>query len=63
MLPDIFFLASRIEPEIPETFAKLGEIYLSQNKFKLADTYFKHAVELESSYVSRVQKFGRRKLL
>ena len=50
LVPDAtrhFLLASRIEPEIPESFAKLGEIYLSQNKFKLADTYFKHAVELE----------------
>ena len=41
-----FQLASRIEPEIPEPFAKLGEIYLSQKNFKLADSYFKRAVEL-----------------
>ena len=41
-----FQLASRIEPEIPEPFAKLGEISLSQKNFKLADSYFKRAVEL-----------------
>jgi len=41
-----FQLASRIEPEIPEPFAKLGEISLSQKNFKLADFYFKRAVEL-----------------
>ena len=41
-----FQLASRIEPEIPEPFARLGEISLSQKNFKLADSYFKRAVEL-----------------
>jgi tetratricopeptide (TPR) repeat protein len=39
-----FFLASRIEPEIPESFARIGEIYLLQKKFDLADSYFKRAV-------------------
>ena len=43
-----FQLASRIKPEIPESFVKLGEIYLSQKNFKLADSYFKRAVELLS---------------
>jgi tetratricopeptide (TPR) repeat protein len=45
-----FLLASRIEPEVPESFAKLGEIYLSQKKFQLADTYFKRAAELNPHY-------------
>lgn len=41
-----FNLASRIEPEIPESFARIGEIYLLQKKFELADPYFRRAVEL-----------------
>ena len=53
-----FQLASRIKPEIPESFAKLGEIYLSQKNFKLADSYFKRAVELNPQFAQVFKNLG-----
>ncbi len=54
----LFLNASRIAPGIPETFAKLGEIYLMQKKFKLADSYFKHAVELNPRSATVFKNLG-----
>lgn len=42
-----FTLAGGIEPEIPESFIRLGEIYLMQEKFKLAHSYLMRAAELQ----------------
>ncbi|MBT5549792.1 MAG: tetratricopeptide repeat protein, partial [Nitrospina sp.] len=53
-----FFLASRIEPEIPESFARIGEIYLLQKKFDLADSYFKRAVELNPQFAVVFKNLG-----
>jgi protein O-mannosyl-transferase len=53
-----FLIASRIEPQIPESFAKLGEVYLSKKEFKLADSYFKHAVELDPRYSQVFKNLG-----
>jgi tetratricopeptide (TPR) repeat protein len=53
-----FQLASRIKPEIPESFGKLGEIYLSQKNFKLADSYFKRAVELNPQFAQVFKNLG-----
>ncbi len=53
-----FHIASRIQPEIPETFAKLGEIYLIQKNFKLADSYFKRAVELNPRFSPVFKNLG-----
>lgn len=53
-----FLIASRIEPQIPESFAKLGEIYLSQKEFQLADSYFRHAVELNPRFSKVFKNLG-----
>ncbi|MBT5549508.1 MAG: tetratricopeptide repeat protein [Nitrospina sp.] len=53
-----FHWANRIEPAIPEPFAKLGEIYLIQKRFKLANTYFKRAVELHPDYPQVFKNLG-----
>jgi tetratricopeptide (TPR) repeat protein len=61
LVPDAirhFLLASRVSPEIHETFARLGEIYLSQKNFKLAYSYFKHAVELNPSFSLGFKNLG-----
>ncbi|MBT6346204.1 MAG: tetratricopeptide repeat protein [Nitrospina sp.] len=53
-----FLLASQISPEIPESFAKLGEIYLLQNKFKLADLYLRRAVEINPQFAPVFKNLG-----
>jgi protein O-mannosyl-transferase len=61
LVPDAvrhFLLASRISPETPETFSRLGEIYFSKNKFKLANSYFKQAVELNPHFAIGFKNLG-----
>ena len=53
-----FLVATRISPETPETFARLGDIYLSQKNFKLANSYFKHAVELNPRFSIGFKNLG-----
>jgi tetratricopeptide (TPR) repeat protein len=53
-----FILASRIRPETHETFARLGEIYLSKKDYKLAYLYFKHAVELNPRFSLGFKNLG-----
>jgi protein O-mannosyl-transferase len=53
-----FIRASRISPETPETFARLGEIYLSQKSFILANSYFKQAVELNPHFAIGFKNLG-----
>ena len=50
--------ALNIDPDIPETYAKLGEIYFSQKKLKLADIYFKKCIEIESRFPEVFKNLG-----
>ena len=50
-----FESALQLKPEIPETYAKLGEIYLARKNWKLADIYFKKCIEIDSR-ISQVFK-------
>jgi tetratricopeptide (TPR) repeat protein len=53
-----FESALQLKPEIPESYAKLGEIYLSQNNWKLADIYFKKCIEIDSRFSQVFKNLG-----
>ena len=47
-----------LKPKIPETYAKLGEIYLKQKNWKLADFYFKKCIEIDSRFPEVFKNLG-----
>ena len=48
----------QLDPKIPETYAKLGEVYLKQKKWKLADVYFKKCIEIDNRFPNVFKNLG-----
>ena len=50
--------AKSLEPKIPETYGKLGEVYLQRGQYLLAEKNLRKAIELNPQYVTAIRNLG-----